>query len=511
MAKVLVIGGAGYVGSATVAALVDRGHSVTILDDLSTGHRELALSSDLVVGKAGDSRLVEEILRTRAIECVMHFAAKSLVGESFQKRAEYFENNVTQARALIETMLRAGVKRFIFSSTCAIFGDPGERPITEDLPKAPVSPYGETKLEFEQFLQGEARAKGLHSVALRYFNAAGAEPRARIGEWHEPESHLIPRVLAAAHAGTTVDIFGEDYPTRDGTCIRDYVHVWDLASAHIAAMQKMFARELGADGHFESLNIGSENGFTVREVIAASERVTGKRIATRVVARRAGDPARLVANSVKARRAIAYSPEFTHIDEIVSSAWHWELRRKGQLRKAVFLDRDGTLNFDPGYLKEPADLKLLDGVGPALKRLKDAGYLLVVVTNQSGVGRGWVPEAALPRIHERMQELLKPAGVAIDHFEICIHRPDEDCACRKPKCKLIWDSARKLGVALEQSYMVGDKSTDLEAGARAGCAASFLVRTGSGREAEQSLREQGAQFMAEQDLAAVAERIVTRA
>lgn len=518
MASLLVVGGAGYVGSATVAWLLHRGHRVTVLDDLSTGHREFidalqepGVDLEFFLGRAGDRALVEKILQSRQVECVMHFAARSLVAESFAKREEYFENNVNQTRMLVDTMLRSKVRLFVFSSTCAIFGDPGDREITEDLPQNPINPYGETKLEVEQFLQGEARARGLHSIALRYFNAAGAEPRARIGEWHEPESHLIPRVLNAAQTGQTVSVFGDDYPTRDGTCVRDYVHVWDLAAAHGAALerlQKSYDPEV-QEGHCEGINLGSESGFTVREVIAAAERVVGRKIDARNEPRRPGDPARLVANAMKAKRLLHFEPEFTSIDAIVESAWHWELRRQDRLKPALFLDRDGTLNVDPGYIKDPADLQMLPGVGPALKKIQDQGFQLVVVTNQSGVGRGWITPEQLDRVHARLRENLEHDGVVLSAIASCLHRPDEFCECRKPKPQLIWDQARKLGIDLARSYMVGDRVLDLQAGLNAGCAGVFLVRTGSGRETEFELTDrQGVQVV--DDLEAVSQALKDR-
>jgi UDP-glucose 4-epimerase len=499
MAKVLVVGGAGYVGSATCAWLLDQGHSVWVLDDLSTGHRELLLKGlqGFTQAKAGDSARVRELLRQEKFDCVMHFAAKSLVAESVQKPDLYFENNVLQTRALLESMVAEGVKRFIFSSTCAIFGDPGSHPMNEACPKRPVNPYGDTKLKAEALLEEFARTQGLQAIALRYFNASGAEPKGRVGEWHEPESHLIPRVLNAAIEGAPVDVYGTDYPTPDGTCVRDYIHVSDLAQAHAAAMERLlqFAKTgENTRGSFEGFNLGSENGYSVREIIASCEKITGLKLHVRESARRPGDPPKLVAQSAMARKELGFKIHHP-LESIIASAWHWEKKRHGKLKKAVFLDRDGTINEDPGYLSRPDQAKLLPGVGEALAQLKAKGFALVVVSNQSGVGRGLIQPEMLPKIHARMHELLNPWKVEIDHYELCFHRPEENCACRKPLPKLIRDAGYRLGIDFESSYMVGDKVSDLGAGRNAGCKAVVLVRTGEGRNAEQMPAGKSADFI----------------
>lgn len=496
MANVLVVGGAGYVGSAACAWLIEKGHSVWILDDLSAGHRELILPAvtGFTQARAGDREAVRALLKQERFDCVMHFAAKSLVAESVKKPAEYFENNVTQTQALLETMLECGVTRFIFSSTCAIFGDPGTAPMNESCPKNPMSPYGETKLQAEGVMQDLARGRGLQAVALRYFNACGAEPLSRVGEWHEPETHLIPRVLNAAVNGTPVEIFGTDYSTADGTCVRDYIHIWDLAAAHGAAMERLLAAPIG--GRFEAFNLGSENGYSVREIVGACEKVTGIKLKIVEKERRPGDPPRLVADSALARRELGFRIQ-NSLEEIISSAWHWERKRARKLGKAVFLDRDGTINEDPGYLADPDQLKLLPGVAEALHLLKSAGYELIIVSNQSGVGRGLILPEALPKIHDRLQDLLKPSGAAIDHYELCFHHPDDDCHCRKPKPRLIIDAGRKRGIDFAQSFMVGDKASDLWAGKNAGCKSSILVRTGEGRRAETALKSGEADFVAD--------------
>lgn len=502
MAKVLVVGGAGYVGSAACAWLLDQGHSVWVLDDLSTGHREFLLKEEMgfTHAQAGDSEAVRDLLKRESFDCAMHFAAKSLVAESVQKPELYFQNNVIQTRILLENLLAGGVRRFIFSSTCAIFGDPGSHLMNESCPKSPLNPYGETKLKAEEILQEFARERGLQAIALRYFNASGAEPQARVGEWHEPETHLIPRILAAAQEGVPIDVYGTDYPTPDGTCIRDYIHVWDLARAHGAAMERLLKSAEG--GRFEAFNLGSENGYSVREMITECEKVTGIRLKVREAARRPGDPPRLVADSTLARQVLGFQVEHS-LESILSSAWYWEQKRQGKLKKAVFLDRDGTLNEDPGYISHPDQAKLLPQVGEALAKLKGAGFQLIVISNQSGVGRGWIQKEVLPLIHDRIHELLSPWQVRIDHYELCFHRPDENCICRKPKPHLIWEAARKLKIDLSVSYMVGDRQSDLQVGRNAGCRASVLVRTGDGRKAENELIPGEAAFIGNSLLEAV--------
>jgi len=245
MAKVLVTGGAGYVGSAASAWLIDHGHDVWVVDDLSTGHRELALGRGFTQARIGDSDTLVALLTRERFDCVMHFCAFALVGESVEKPQKYFENNVLQTRALLDALVQTADKgkppKFIFSSTCAIFGDPGDAAISESSPKKPMNPYGESKLEAERIMAEYARDRGLQAIALRYFNAAGAEPKLRVGEWHSPESHLIPNVLEAAATGRPMELYGNDYRTPDGTCVRDYVHVWDLAAAHAAAMDRLIA------------------------------------------------------------------------------------------------------------------------------------------------------------------------------------------------------------------------------------------------------------------------------
>ncbi len=494
MAKVLVVGGAGYVGSAVSAWLLDQGFEVWVLDDLSTGHRPIAIGHGLTVARAGDRMELGQLLDREGFDGVMHFAAFARVGESILEPEKYQENNVEQTRILLETLLDHGVRRFIFSSTCAIFGDPQGADIHERLEKKPINPYGQSKLDAERIMEELSRSRGLQAIALRYFNAAGAESKLRVGEWHEEESHLIPKIFEAAVQGTPIRVFGQDYGTPDGTCVRDYIHVTDLARAHGSALQKLLTQSVSSPGSFAAYNLGSEHGFSVLEVIHAVEKAVGRKIEVKFEPRREGDPARLVADATLAKRELGFTVVENSLDRIVESAWAWEARRRAP-KKAVFLDRDGTLNEDPGYLSRPEQLKLRPGVQAAVARLKTAGFLLVVVSNQSGVGRGLIEEKQLRRIHNELDRLL---GVSrIDHYEMCIHHPDERCDCRKPKPKLILDAATHLGIDLTASYMVGDKASDVRAGIAAHCRGSILVRTGEGSRNEADLLSGEAAFIAE--------------
>ncbi len=468
MAKVLVVGGAGYVGSSNVAWLRDQGHFCWVVDNLATSRRRFALGDRFSLVSAGDHEAIEAILKKEKFDCVMHFAASTLVSESVANPSKYFENNVEQTRLLLDVLLSNGVKNLVFSSTCAVFGDPKGQAIHERLSRAPLSPYGESKVRAEALIQNLCKDRGLRAIVLRYFNASGTEPKIRTGEWHEPETHLIPNVLRAAATGQAVEVFGKDYATPDGTCIRDYVHVTDLARTHEAALQKLLALPTSPNGFFEDYNLGSESGHSVLEVIRECERVTGKKIPHQVRERRAGDADRLVADSSKAKRDLAFFIQHD-LSSIVSTSWEWEKKRNIR-RKAAFLDRDGTINFDPGYLKAPEEMRLLDGVGDALQALQKAGYLLIMVSNQSGVGRGLIEAGQIQRIHARLDELLAPWGVAIDDYALCFHKPEDHCDCRKPKPKLILDMAERWNIDLSQSIMIGDRDTDLMAGRAAGCA-----------------------------------------
>jgi UDP-glucose 4-epimerase len=317
---ILVTGGAGYIGSVTVELLRKRGEQVVVLDDLYRGHRA-ALDADIPFyrGKVSDAALVARIAAEHQVEACIHFAALIEVGESVNAPARYFENNTVQALALLNALREAGVNRFVFSSTAAVYGQPKEIPIPEEHPLSPTNPYGWSKLFVERILESFDRAYGLRFVALRYFNAAGAT-RDR-GEHHEPESHLIPNVLKAAlKVRSHVSVFGQYYPTPDGTPVRDYIHVADLGAAHVLALD--YLRE---GGQSEYLNLGNGKGYSVLEVIETARRVTGREIETRQEPPRPGDPSHLVACADKARRVLGWEPGCPQLDEIIRSAWEWHL------------------------------------------------------------------------------------------------------------------------------------------------------------------------------------------
>jgi UDP-glucose 4-epimerase len=319
----LVTGGAGYVGSHAVKALRERGIPCVILDDLSRGNRQLARGTELVVGNVGDRTLVARVLADRKITAVMHFAAYAYVGESTGNPALYYANNVAATLSLLDCMRAAGVGMFVFSSTCATYGMPESTPIAEDHPQRPVNPYGATKLMVERMLSDFGAAYGLRSIVFRYFNAAGADPAGEIGEIHDPETHLIPIVLQTALGSRkAVEVFGTDYPTPDGTAIRDYIHVSDLADAHVLGL-----RLLEDGGKSEVFNLGNGSGFSVRNVIETAERVTGNRIPWVGAPRRAGDPHALVGSAAKARKLLGWTPRFAALDTILETAWRWERQR----------------------------------------------------------------------------------------------------------------------------------------------------------------------------------------
>lgn len=318
--KILVVGGAGYIGSHMVKRLGQLGCAVTTLDNLSSGHRDAVLWGEFVHGDLADRALLADVLQPGRFDAVMHFASFIQVGESVLKPAMYYANNVCNTLHLLDAMRAAGVQRFIFSSTAATFGEPQYTPIDERHPQAPINPYGRSKLMIEQVLEDYDRAYGLRSVCLRYFNAAGADPEGALGERHEPETHLIPLVLQAA-SGRRADIavFGRDYDTPDGTCIRDYIHINDLCEAHWLALQSLVQ---GAGS--QRYNLGNGAGFSVQEVIDAAQRVTGRAIAVRDAPRRDGDPARLVADATLARQQLGWKPQFPELQTIVAHAWAWE-------------------------------------------------------------------------------------------------------------------------------------------------------------------------------------------
>ncbi len=315
---ILVTGGAGYIGSVMVDLLTEAGEQPIVLDDLSRGHRA-AVDEKVVFyrGRTGDRELVQKICREHEIESCIHFAAFAEVGESVADPKRYFENNVAQGIALLEMLVSAGVRRFVFSSTCATYGEPLRIPLDEEHPQQPANPYGWSKLMMEKVLASYDHAYGFKSVSLRYFNAAGATSRR--GEHHAPESHLIPNVLASALGKLPyVSVFGNEYPTPDGTAIRDYIHVSDLCAAHVLALN-----HLRKGGQSECINLGNGQGYSVIEVIDAARRVTDREIETRIAPARAGDPARLVANAEKARSVLGWQPKYPRLETIVESAWDW--------------------------------------------------------------------------------------------------------------------------------------------------------------------------------------------
>ena len=326
--RVLVTGGAGYVGSVSVEALVAAGHDVLVLDDLSKGHRD-ALPDDvrLVQGSYGDPATVGPLLASTPVDAVLHCAARSLVGESIANPALYYRENVAGGVAFLEALRQAGVRRLVFSSTAAVYGTPVSVPIREDAVLAPINPYGETKRTFEGALRWYAAAYGLRSVSLRYFNVAGAS--GRNGEVHDPETHLIPNVLAAAEGRAALTVFGTNYPTPDGTCVRDYLHVEDLARAHVLAIEATSPddpRTTGPEGSHAAaiaINLGNGGGFSVREVVSAAETVVGHPIPHAIGERRAGDPPVLVADAGRAGAILGWRPAHRDIVEIVASAWAW--------------------------------------------------------------------------------------------------------------------------------------------------------------------------------------------
>ena len=323
---ILVTGGAGYIGSHAVLALNAQGYRVVILDNLVYGHRDFvenSLQVDLIEGDTNDRSLLDHLFQTHDIAAVMHFAAYAYVGESVENPAKYYRNNVVGTLTLLEAMIAAGVSRFVFSSTCATYGMPHTIPIAEDHSQNPINPYGHSKLMVEQMLRDFEQAYGLRSVIFRYFNAAGADPLGRVGEDHTPETHLIPLVLQTALGHReSIAIFGTDYDTPDGTCIRDYIHVADLAEAHVLGLAYLNA------GHPSTVfNLGNGNGFSVREVIAAAEQVTGRSIPRVESDRRPGDPPRLVGSSAKAQQLLHWNPRYGDLTQILTHAWQWHQAR----------------------------------------------------------------------------------------------------------------------------------------------------------------------------------------
>jgi UDP-glucose 4-epimerase len=324
MSKFLITGGAGYIGSTTASRLLRTGHEVVVVDDLSRGHEHNVEPDRLRRMNLSETQALQRLMEQERFDAVVHFAAYIAVGESTKVPELYFSNNVGGTLSLLTAMTHAGVSRLVFSSTAAVYGNPERIPITEDQPFQPVSPYGESKVMVEKILGWMDQFRGLRSVALRYFNACGADPESHRGEEHDPETHLIPLLFRAIRTGKPITIFGEDYETKDGTCIRDYIHVADLADAHISALNHLMA-----GGHSDSFNVGTGSGLTVMEVLRAVEEVTGQKVPYVAGARREGDPPSLVANSDKLRKFLGWEPRRSDIRTIVADAWAFEQTRVG--------------------------------------------------------------------------------------------------------------------------------------------------------------------------------------
>lgn len=318
--SILVLGGAGYIGSHAVYQLIDQGYEVVVVDNLQTGHKQAVHpQARFYEGDIRNREFLKKVFKEQQIKAVVHFAANSLVGESMERPLEYYDNNVYGTQILLETMKDAGVRHIVFSSTAATYGEPESIPITENMPTMPTSTYGETKLAMENMMKWCEQAFDLKYVALRYFNVAGARSTGEIGEDHRPETHLIPVVLQTALGQRdSITIFGDNYPTKDGTCIRDYVHVEDLIDAHILAL-----KYLQNGGKSSVFNLGSSEGFSVKEIIDMARKITGKEIPSMIGERRAGDPAVLIASSEKAKRVLGWNPVKTNIERIITDAWNW--------------------------------------------------------------------------------------------------------------------------------------------------------------------------------------------
>jgi UDP-glucose 4-epimerase len=322
---ILVVGGAGYIGSHMVKLLLGRGMSVVTLDNLSAGYRDAVLGGAFVHGDLGDRKLLDELFAQHRIDAVMHFASWIQVGESMVEPGKYYQNNLANTLNLLDAMRAAGITRFVFSSTAAVYGEPQYTPIDEAHPREPINPYGRTKWMVEQVLADYGRAYGLNSVALRYFNAAGADPDGELGERHEPETHLIPLVLQAAGGQRpAITVFGRDFDTRDGTCIRDYIHINDLCEAHLLALQYLEQGKGSA-----AFNLGNGQGYSVQEVIDAAARVTGREIPVVDGPRREGDPAVLVADASRAKQELGWQPQRPDLEQIIADAWRWHSSHSG--------------------------------------------------------------------------------------------------------------------------------------------------------------------------------------
>lgn len=331
MTTVLVTGGAGYIGSHMTRQLLEDGHEVVVLDNLSRGHADAVQTAAFIQGDTRDRAVLQSIFDEYTVDAVMHFAAFAYVGESMQNPRVYYDNNVTGSQVLLDAMVDAGVSRLVFSSTCATYGVPERQPIGEDVAQAPVNPYGRSKLMVETMIRDYAGSHGIQAAMLRYFNAAGCDPAGRLGERHEPETHLVPLVLAeaarvldgGAPEETTLRVFGDDYPTPDGTCVRDYIHVDDICRAHGLALERLLdGRLTGARPY----NLANGQGFSVRQVVDACRRVTAADITCRIDARRPGDPAVLVGDATRIGREMGWRPRYDRLEDIVETAWHWMRR-----------------------------------------------------------------------------------------------------------------------------------------------------------------------------------------
>lgn len=320
--NILVVGGAGYIGSHMVKHLLDAGHQAVTLDSLVNGHRDAVLGGSFIHADLASRNQLTDVFQTHRFDCVMHFASFIQVGESVRDPAKYYRNNVANTQNLLDAMVEHGVRNFIFSSTAAIFGEPRHTPIDEAHPKVPINPYGRGKLMVEDMLADYDRAYGLKSVCLRYFNAAGAHPDGLLGERHDPETHLIPLVLQTASGRrAAISVFGDDYATPDGTCIRDYIHVMDLCQAHLLAVQRLLDGDTS-----DAYNLGNGAGFSIIEVIESARRITGRKITVDYASRREGDPAILVADATRARQSRNWQPRYAELDVIIAHAWQWETK-----------------------------------------------------------------------------------------------------------------------------------------------------------------------------------------
>lgn len=315
---ILVTGGAGYIGSHVVKGLLDTNRDVIVLDNLETGYKEAVLGGKLLIGDLRDEEFMNCVFEENQIDGIIHFAANSLVSESMKNPYKYYENNVYGTLCLLKQMVEHNVKKIVFSSTAAVYGNPERIPISEDIRTVPTNTYGETKLAMERMFKWFDKIHGIKYISLRYFNAAGADKSGKIGEAHDPETHLIPNVLRAAYRNESVKVFGDDYPTKDGTCVRDYIHVTDLAEAHILAYD-----HLDNGGESNIFNLGSQEGFTVKEVIEVVGKVLEQDMKVEILPRRLGDPAVLIASSEKIKRELGWEPKYSNLETIISNAWNF--------------------------------------------------------------------------------------------------------------------------------------------------------------------------------------------